>query len=499
MFARLLKHLSRYSLGSLLVMAAGLVSFPVFTRVFDPAQYGVMSLVSSTLVALTVVAKLGLQTSLLRMHAEVTTPKAVHTERQLVATAVWGVAGCATLVVLGALAFTQWMPANRWSMEAMPGLLLIAVWLVGVRSLDSLLINLLQARQLSGRLATYNVLRRWGVLATCVAAVLWWSADLRTFFAATLAAEVLATAAMAWWLLRQVRPTPGQISLPLGRSMLGYGLPLMLYELSSVVLNLGDRYVIEWVMGAQALGIYSASYNLCEYLYIVLAMATNQAVAPMYNRLWEEKGPQATADFLREVLFGYAVVAVAVVGATSVAGAPVLGLLATERYVAGPMLMTLVMAGLLVEGAHPIIAAGLYLAKRTRLLMGLMFGCAGLTLALNLLLVPRYGLIGAAVAVVLSNAAFTLATTYFARPVLPVQLAWSRLGLAVLAGIAAWSLSALLPHSHLGWVALRLAVFLPAYLLLLLALDRRSRVMLIEFYRRRQQRPGSNPTSSSDH
>jgi O-antigen/teichoic acid export membrane protein len=46
---RLLVHTSHYGLTSLFSMIAGLVTFPILTRVFSVAEYGTMNLIAATL------------------------------------------------------------------------------------------------------------------------------------------------------------------------------------------------------------------------------------------------------------------------------------------------------------------------------------------------------------------------------------------------------------------------------------------------------------------
>jgi hypothetical protein len=101
--------------------------------------------------------------------------------------------------------------------------------------------------------------------------------------------------------------------------------------------------------------------------------------------------------------------------------------------------------------------------------------------------------------VLLANSAFTVVATHFARPILRVDLATSRILRAALAGLGAWSLSSLLPDGHLGWVALRLCVFGPTYVALLLAVDARSRSQLQDLHGHwKRRRAAAADTSQPD-
>ena len=66
----LYRHSSHYLGGRLVVMLLGFISFPVFTRVFSVAEYGVINLITNTVLLLTVLSKFGFQHSVQRYYPE---------------------------------------------------------------------------------------------------------------------------------------------------------------------------------------------------------------------------------------------------------------------------------------------------------------------------------------------------------------------------------------------------------------------------------------------
>src|SRR5581483_11041856 len=66
---RLWSHSSHYLTGRFAVMALTFVSFPIFTRVFSVAEYGILSLVLKTVVIATALAKMGMQNAVQRFYA----------------------------------------------------------------------------------------------------------------------------------------------------------------------------------------------------------------------------------------------------------------------------------------------------------------------------------------------------------------------------------------------------------------------------------------------
>lgn len=417
-------HALRYATSGLLVSLAGFVSFPILTRVFSVAEYGVISWISSALTVLVVLGKLGLQHAIVRFHAEAQALRHGVTPARYLSTVLAGLLwGSVAAVLIGTAAVTV-LPAQALNPPLTRGLLLLGVLLVPIRVLDSAVSNLLRVQQRSSLLASYTALRRWAVLALVLLVLLAVQTDLAAFYLATLVGEALVTAGMAWYALRGMGLNPAALDPPLLLSMLRYAAPLVIYDLSGVLLNLGDRFFIEAMLGAQALGLYAAAYNLCDYASILLLTSLNQALTPICLKIWETEGPTATRDFIDRALHSYLLAGAAMLAAMSAMGADALSLLATERYRDAAIIIPTVMGALLLCGCVPLLGMGLTLAKQSGRLTGMILFSAAVNLALNALLIPSLGLMGAALATLAGYALQLAGATLLARRVLPVRIPW---------------------------------------------------------------------------
>ncbi|HYB50707.1 MAG TPA: oligosaccharide flippase family protein [Burkholderiaceae bacterium] len=492
MLGRLLKHTSTYTIGNLLLTAAGLVSFPILTRAFTVADYGILGLVGATLTLLVACAKLGIQQSVVRFYAEVRAGKRDVTESQYFSTVLLGMGAIGAVAAALWAPVSQILPAALWNDARVRGLLLLTSVLVLVRVLDSAMLNILRAQQRSTIYTVYSVVRRYAVLGAAIAAGLWVLPGLRGFYAGTVVLETCATVTLMVLLFRQLGINRESFSPTLFRSMVAFGIPMIAFEIGGILLNIGDRYVIQARLGADTLGVYSAAYNLCEYVEAILINSFGQAITPMIARAWEESGPGATQEFIEQVLHFYLIIAAAIVAGLAATGAGVLEFLASSRYAEGQIVIPLIIAGRVCDGALPIFAAGLFLQKRTRTLMLSVVGCAVLNLALNLALVPVIGMLGSAFATLVSY--FVLAFSYLwaSRDCLPIRfplghaIKCGAMGLAMYLAISPLPLSA-----TLSGLATKMAMGALLYVLLVVALDRRSRQVLLALWARRLKLRGT--------
>jgi O-antigen/teichoic acid export membrane protein len=476
---------SIYSVGNLLVMAGGLVSFPILTRLLSVDEYGLMEVVNVTLLFLVGVGKLGVQNSAIRFYGRVTSGSLPFTLRQYYSTVLFGMGGTALALTLLWLAASPLTPEGWLKDERVPGLFQLTAVLVFVRVAESALVNIIRAQQRAAMHSAFNVVKRYVGIALTIGSLLLVSRSVHGFYYGLIANEVLCVVVLGAVLHRFARFSPSQASAPLFREMLAFGAPLVGSELGSALLNLGDRYILQILLGAQRVGEYSAAYNLCEYAEIIAIASVGTAIGPIYTRLYDEKGRQATEAFLARSLRYYFLVGLPLIAGMTAVGPDALTLLASEKYAPGRVVIPWVIAGTFVGGLQPIAVAGLYVANRTKLIVLLVIGSAAFNIALNLALVPRMGIEGAGVATLASYVLVTASMEAFSRRVLHVRFPWTaalRYGLASLAMYAA--VEAIPVGSPVLTLALRVACGAAVYAVIVAAVDRHSRELALDTMRR---------------
>lgn len=474
---------SHYSIASLFTVIAGLVTFPLLTRVFSVADYGVMNLVAATLTVAVALGKVGVQHSILRYESEIRAGKGRYTLAQLYSTTQLGMLATSVIATLVLIVGMHVAP-DRWlSDPRLRELFSIAALLIIVQVIESALVNFLRAEQQTTVLMIYQVAKKYLGLVFILLAVFVVSRTLAGFYSASFLAEATAVATLVVILYRnRTRPRPSfaQFSGSMYRELLSFGIPMMIgYELSGIVLAVGDRYVIAGTIGETPLGLYGAAYNLCQYVQAVLITSVGQAIMPIYMKMWDEKGVDETSAFLARSLRTYALLAAPVIAGLAAVGPELLTSLASEKYQSAAPILPWVIAGMAVDGTNSIMGAGLFIHRKTRTIMTIVLCCAALNIGLNLILVPRIGIIGAAMATLVSYSAAALALTIAGRRLLPVTLPWAtflRAGLSAL--IMYISIRYVLPGHRLLTVGVRILLGAPIYIVLMTFIDTDARKLV---------------------
>jgi O-antigen/teichoic acid export membrane protein len=146
---------------------------------------------------------------------------------------------------------------------------------------------------------------------------------------------------------------------------------------------------------------------------------------------------------------------------------------------------------MVVDGAATIAGAGLFIHRKRGLLMTAVAGSAALNLLCNFILVPRLGILGAAISTLVGYAGVYVAFAAWGGRYLRVPVPWRTV---LRAGAAALVMYVALTFVHSGHrlvtVGVRCLLGGAIYLGLIAALDRDARVLISAIGRKLRARLG---------
>lgn len=422
----LYRHASHYLGGRACLMLIGFLSFPVLTRIFSVADYGVMGLVLKIVLLFTVLAKFGLQNSVQRFYPEDGMSPDLTRRRRYYSTVVFG-AVAISIVVAIAFSGTLWFVRSPWLDINLRKLLLFCALLIVARSLQPTLIGFLRAQ---GKTKWYNFteisIKALAVLLACSLLVAW-RKSLLVFFGSMMGIELLGILVLVIWLRSEGLLRLSAFDWQYFRECALFAFPLIGYEIASVILDSGDRVLIQHYVGSQPLGYYSAAYNIATYAEEAVMIPINLALFPIYMKLWVEKGKVETEAFLSRSLNNFVTLAIGIVCLVLVTSRDVILSLASAKFQAAHSLLPVLVTGLLIYAIHIFFNAGLLIHKKTATMTGLVVcGCV-VNILLNVILIPKLGLQGAALSTLLSYLFLVVAMARVSSRLLHLRLRYSGL------------------------------------------------------------------------
>jgi O-antigen/teichoic acid export membrane protein len=415
----LYRHSSHYMGGRIAVMLLGFISFPLFTRVFSVADYGTINLITNTVLLLTVVSKFGFQHAVQRYYPEsAADPNAL---RRYYSTLFYGTAIFAAVlsVLFGASVLLG--SAHFLGITA-AGTLLLACALIMIRSLRSMQMNLMQMENKTRLFNGMDIVQKALSIAAICLLLFVWKKTIFAFFLGLVAVEGVILLQYLPVLARRNLLSPAMFDRVFLMAALRFSFPLMLAEISWVVLDSGDRFFIQHYLGAQPLGFYAAAYGIAIYLQDVMMAPLQLALFPICMKVWNSEGKKATQEFLSRSLDQFLLVAVGVVCVAIVTSHDVIVLLASKKFQQAYTLLPFLVVGLVLSAVTIYFRPGLLIHKRASKIAAATFYASVLNIGLNIMLLPRIGLVGAAVATMVSYAGIVMFLGFESLRVLPFRL-----------------------------------------------------------------------------
>lgn len=212
-----------------------------------------------------------------------------------------------------------------------------------------------------------------------------------------------------------------------------YGVPMIPKEVSSTLLSNADKYVIIYFVSPSAVGIYAAAKGICQPL-VKLTKVFDSTLYPTIGKAWDEGDFAQIADVYGHIFRFYSILAIpAMVGLVVVSEAMLTVLSTTTIARESVSLVPVFVFGFFLKGYDNSIRYILTSAKRTEIIGGSVLSTVVVNVVLNILFVPRFGILGAAVATLASHVLMFTIVLYFARSLIPIEIPWQTMGRSGLA------------------------------------------------------------------
>ena len=423
--ARLARHSAIYGLGGLVARFVSVLLLPLYTRYLTPTDYGAVETLVALTAILATILRLGIASAFFRFYFDSTDPGY---RLRVVRTSFWFTMGMATLgLVVGFVLAPQisgWLfgTDNRTTLVRAAFVLLwsqmnyeqvTALFRVEERAVAFTAATLANLTITVAATISFVVALEWGATGVIVGN-----------FTGTLAVYV----ALIAYRREQLGLT---VDRPLLRRMNRFGLPLVPSMLALWVLNFSDRFFILKLDDAADVGVYSIGARIASAMVLLLTAFRAAWPAFAYAIEEDEQAKRAYAFVLTYLLF---VASWAALG---------LGLLApwlvewltTPKFYGAADVVALLSFSAVAFGGFIVVSVGLGRTKRTQFNWVVTGSSALVSVALNLLLIPPYGIVGAGIANLCAFTVMFAGITWWSQRVFHVDYQWRRVTTAVAAAV----------------------------------------------------------------
>ena len=414
-YTRLLTNTAVFTAGKLLSKLLVFFMVGLYTAYMSPEEYSSAELITGMANLLIPLACAGITEGIFRSAAARTGDKESFFTNGLV---VYGVGSLLFLVLSPLLSLLPFFEGGVW---------LIAAYVV-VANLHSVVSQYLCAVGRTKLYAGQGILNTAVVIGLNILFLPVLHLGVVGYVGSIILADLLTTlflvAVTRLW--RSVKPR--SVSWGTIRSMLRFCLPLVPTTLFWWITGVSDRYMVAWMCSPALNGLYTVAYKIPNLLIYAISI---------FDSAWKlsvsaEEDPAACADFYSRVWRIYTTLAFLGGGGLILMARVMARILFSAEFEAAWIYIPTLTAATVFTALCTFLGSVYFASRRTVGSMLTAFAGAVLNILLNILLIPRYGAMGASVATFASYFVVCLLRLATAHRLIPFRQEWVRGGINTL-------------------------------------------------------------------
>ena len=185
------------------------------------------------------------------------------------------------------------------------------------------------------------------------------------------------------------------------KKLLRLGLPMVPNGLMIMLLTWADRYILNLYVDISIVGIYTIGYKFSAVVNSLIVTPFEKALAPLLYKQFAQSKDEYKKNIKRVFKYCWLIAFTVMIGYFVVLK-EVYQLIIDVRYMMGYNIIAIVLFGVILWKITDILGTTIIMKEKTGKMFLFTFLSVTLNIGLNFVLIPRYGMYGAAVATLLS-------------------------------------------------------------------------------------------------
>lgn len=412
--SKIITHSSIYLLGNILQRCVSFIMLPIYTRCLSPADYGVIELLTLAVDFVGLVFGLRISQGIFRYYSQYEGRE----RNQVVTTALYLVAGLSLVGISMLVVLSNPIALLAFDDTAQAGnLTLFALTLLGQGFVEIPMIGL-RAAQKPFLFVSFSLCKVLIQLSLNIYFVVLLNLKVE----GVIYSSLISTALMSLALCSYTLYSRGlAFSRRKASELITFSIPLVLTDMLSFYLTFGDRYFLRVYSGLAEVGIYSLAYKFGFLLSFMV-------VSPFSN-IWdsEKYAIAKTKDYqakFQEIFFVYGLALISAGILMSVYIKDFIAIMAAPEFHEAYRVVPIVLVAYVVNAWAGFVNLGIYLTNKTvEIFYGTILAVVVVSIG-YLVLIPKFGGMGAAVATLLAFTARTVWVYYRSRRLFEMGLKW---------------------------------------------------------------------------
>lgn len=419
---RLLSGSVTYGIGTVIQRFIGILLLPFFTSELTPADYGVISLISLVSTALTGIFNLGTANSMSILYFKEESPNGRST---IVWSAVVLLIFVSLFIVSALCIFSEQISSLIFEDKSYSDILIIAFIGLAITTITEPFLSFLRMEGRSRHFTIQSLSISFLTMVLSIFFILYmkWGA-LGFFLAGTLGQLIMLLVSLAFI----AKELPFRVKYTIFSPLVMIGFPSIFGLFAFLIIDYGDRQILQRFLGLNELGLYSVGYNF-GMVVMVVVNAFSSAWSPFFMSFINRKEETKVLfdQILRYYILGLGTLSLCFFGFAK----PFLSFLVAPDYLPAYNVVGMVAVAYVLRGSYLLFLPGIYFFHKLKIQSLIEICVAIINILLNLWWIPLFGILGSALATMISYAFLPVLTHLAGKKLLNVAYEWGKISLGL--------------------------------------------------------------------
>ncbi|MGD8780745.1 MAG: oligosaccharide flippase family protein [Ignavibacteria bacterium] len=414
-----LKHTLAYGISNIAQKASGIILVPLYTKYLSTEKYGQLGILLVTIIILSQGLTLGQGQAIIRYsNIEEYREK----RKSIFFTLLSIIVVIALLIITFGKIFLVYFADLFHQRDIFYSYLNICIFIIAVTCINTFLLNKLRADEKSTQYTITGIAKLVVNITLTVYLVAFQNKGINGILYSNLASEIISLLIIVPYLRNQII---FHFEKDLVKESLKFGIPLIFSTLAMNFLNWSDRYVLKLLTNYSTLGLYELGYKTAGILNMFFIVPFNLTLMPLAYKFYKQEGDKL---FYSKILTFFSFVLFWGGLALSVFGKEVIQIFALDSsYYPAYEVVPLLTLSYCIFGVSLVTMLALYLTGKTNTLAVIFAICSLLNIALNFVLIPHLGMIGAALNTLIAFVILLVLTTITSNKYYKINFEYVRL------------------------------------------------------------------------
>lgn len=203
-----------------------------------------------------------------------------------------------------------------------------------------------------------------------------------------------------------------RFSLPILKNLLRIGLPVLPGTIGGIILASGDRYMIKYFLGLEAVAIYTFGYRFSSQMAEGLFQPFQKALSPVIYKKAAQSNTEGRAyniKIINNILLIFSIV----VAAAIIPMRDIMDIMGTHAYAGAYPVFMVSLIGIFIYTVSQAESYSIIFIERTEITAATVIVAAIVNIGLNYVFIPKYGILAAAFTTVISYLVMLISRNYF--------------------------------------------------------------------------------------